>query len=335
MRKGFDNLFEYLEILDNEKSIILDIVSILNERDQEILRKKCGLNFDGIGTKELDKNEKIRLHSAIIPRIKNAYVVLHNLKSESVEYDRELKKFKSSFSKTRKVNSISNLIAYFNNLYSFEELNDVIKSLKEEEQKGIYAVCGELLNGENTKEDTLPKEERTKVNTHYLPKVKSRLKKLYPKRNAEDASIIEEPLEIKKSSNLESSLSIQTSIRNENENTYPLVENISGVTVKDNIGFTKEDYLDIVKIFNSQEFKELTRLNLPLEEVIVASLLHHGFKGKRFSIEDLEKFLGISREMIIGIAKKSTETYRSAINEKINEYEMRLEKLLANDSVEE
>ena len=316
MRKGFDNLFTYLNIPLDKQKVIIDVIKLFKESDQVILKKKCGNNYDGVDTQELSASEKTRLHSVIIPRLRSSYITLSTLEIDGFEYNKELKSLEDSFRRTKKGGSVANLLGYFHNLYSFEELDGVVKSLKEEESKAIYAVCGVLLNGEDTKEDTLAKGERTKVNTHYLPKVKSRLKKLYPERGSKDERVEEVtkgPL---------------VPVRKIENGSDTLDGKVLDVTVKDDIGFTKEDYLDIVKIFSSEEFKELTRLQMPLEEIIVASLLHHGYNGKRFRIEDLEKFLGIGREDIVAIAKKSTETYRKAINDKINEYETHLLKLI-------
>ena len=327
MRKGFDNLFLYLDIPRDKRDYVIDIVDCMLASDQDILRRKCGTNLDGVDIGSINKDEKIRIYSTIIPRIKTSYVTLSTLTRGSKEYSNELDKLRTSFSRTRKMGSISNLRAYFNNLYTYEELDAVIKSLKDEEQRGLYAVCGKLLDGNDTKEDTLTKEERSKVNTHYMPKVRSRLKKLYPERQVKDEE--EEKVIATPDTKKVAQEPVVTSEVVSGE--YPLISKVLGVTIKDNIGFTKKDYLDILKIFNSEEFKELTRLNLPLEEVIVASLIHHGFQGKRFSIEDLEKFLGISREAIIEIARRSTETYRQVINEKINDYEENLLKLINNN----
>lgn len=315
MRKKGSSLFVYIDEDIDRKDIVLDIVRILLPSDQEIVRKKCGPNYDGENTSTLTKEETARFFSVIKPRIRNGLLALSKIEDKE-EYSKELEKLRISFTRIKKMNSVSNLLGYFNNLYSYEELDAVIKTLKDEEQRGIYAVCGVLLNGENTKEDTLSKEERGRVNTHYLPKVKSRLKKLYPDRVVKEDSVVEVTTPVVK----------ETTVVSNEELTKPL-----GVVVKDEIGFTKEDYLDIVKIFNSEEFKELMRLNLPLEEIIVASLIHHGFKGKRFTIEDLERFLGVSREVIMEIARKSTEEYRKAINERIDEYENNLLKLMINN----
>ena len=313
MKKSINNLFIYLDIPIEKKNIILDTINIFLPSDQDILKKKCGPNYIGEGSTKLSKEENVRLHSVIVPRLRTSYVTLSAI-ADPNEYQKELAKLKENFNKMRRMNSISNLIAYFANLYSYEELDAVVKSLKEEEQSGIYAVCGPLLNGENTKEDTLTKEERSRVNTHYMPKIKNRLKKLYPDRQVPKEDIT--PTET--TSKLPETI--------QEEPTYPV-----DVVIKDEIGFTKKDYLDIVKIFNSPEFKELMRLNLPLEEIIVASLIHHGYGNKTFTIEDITKFLGVDRETIIAIAKKSTEEYRQAINQKIDEYEGSLLKLMIDD----
>lgn len=83
-------------------------------------------------------------------------------------------------SKGKKGNQAFNIIAYFNNEFTYDELLEIIKSLPETDQSTVLSVCGPLLNGENnTQVDT---KERQKFNTNYIPKIKARLYKKYPER---------------------------------------------------------------------------------------------------------------------------------------------------------
>ena len=74
-------------------------------------------------------------------------------------------------------------------------------------------------------------------------------------------------------------------------------------------------------IISSDEFKEMIKMQFPIEEVMVATLLHYGYLGRTFTVDEIALFLNTSRENVIDIARRSTQTYRVMINKKIDMYE--------------
>lgn len=99
--------------------------------------------------------------------------------------------------------------------------------------------------------------------------------------------------------------------------------NIS-LEIKDEAGFTKEDYLLIQSIISSPEFKEMIKLNFSIEEVVVASFLHYGRNGKTFSVDQIATLLGIEGNEVIEIARRSIASYKELINKKFDLYEQAL-----------
>ena len=88
------------------------------------------------------------------------------MKSETV---RKLEFLRTSFNSNGKVSKTANLVQYFNNAYTFLELKAVIDLLDDVEKETVYAVCGPMLDGNDTTE--VSKALRTKFNTHFIPPI--------------------------------------------------------------------------------------------------------------------------------------------------------------------
>ncbi len=186
--KDTKNLISYLSVTSDKLDILYDCIACLSNEDMKIIAKNCGENFDGEGHVSLTQQERTRLYYVVLPKLSDTYQNLVKLNKDSSEYANVLKSLSEKFKQT-KVSAVSNLISYFDNSYTFLELKEIIDSLSEVERDTFYCVCGPLLDGNDTKE--VSKLLRGKLNNTFLPKVRSRLHKKYPGRNAKVDEMVE------------------------------------------------------------------------------------------------------------------------------------------------
>lgn len=359
--KETKNLFSYFDVLGDDKLKLIDCIETLNADYREILVKRCGQNFDGESEKTITPSERTKFYQTILPKLKMALDLVKPLERGSDEYLDKISFLFNVNANKSKSGKLSNLVAYFDNAYTFEELKGVIDCLDDIEKDTIYSVCGPLLNGENTKE--VSKELRKKFNTGFMPKVRFRLAKLYPGRNKivdeygkrknvgddvkvkegktlvktdlSDLEIVSDTMKVEDKSigsdivvQEEQIISLEMSTQIEeceaSEKAEILEKSDIDNTLKDEKGFTKKDYEIIRMIINSDEFKEMIKMQFPLEEVMVATLLHYGYQGRTFTIDEIAAFLNTTRDIVIDIARRSTQTYRELINRKLDMYEQAL-----------
>ncbi len=432
MAKGREtrNLFTYFEVPEEKRDILRDCIEILKESDKDVVIRRCGESLEGCD-ETIDAKDRSKFFNTVLPKIKMAYEMLSTLEYGSQSYIEKKEYLKLNFNKkagTKGIKSI-NLVEYFENTYTLDELTLVINSLDDRDKEVVYALCGPLLDGDTSKE--VDKETKTAFNVRCMSKIKTRLYSNYPGRNknvdsfveARRASVntsakkgrksksvlevpmtnyipsvseesvvatdvvavhvtpvsevidkgiensdvedvateldIQEPVEQdvkledavtmiplldQKDTQAASLTDREEVVLNEpvivsKEGTSSLVvsEPVSDVVptvvldssdvtleVKDEKGFSKKDYEIIQMIINSLEFKEMLKMNFPLEEVMVATLLHYGYQGKTFTIDEIAMFLNTSRDNVVDIARRSTQTYREMINRKIDMYEKAL-----------
>lgn len=423
--KETKNLFSYFDVDGDDKLKLIDCIGTLSSDYKKILVKRCGPKFDGETETTLNQTERSKFHHTILPKLKMAFDLVKPLARDSDEYLEKISfLFNTGVNNTRG-SKLSNLIAYFENAYTFEELKGVVDSLEEIERQTIYSVCGPKLDGENTSE--VSRTYRNKFNLNYIPKVRVRLAKLYPGRNkavdefgknrnkggtgvsrkstkrdvatvilpdlkvdltlseenktpfpgipkegmiseplpaSDDGAVkrieripdkeekpmfpgIEPASQTKKATGpLESAVSNvvvdqdqgglgsdevvengaveQTSLVGDSIGTQTIVDKVDVLPPTDEKGFTKKDYEIIQMILNSDEFREMTKLNFSLEEVMVATLLHYGYQGRTFTVDEITLFLNTTRDNVVDIARRSVQTYREMINRKLDMYEAAL-----------
>lgn len=179
--KETNNLFEYLGVTDDQTEILFDCISCLDAEDMKIVVKNCGENFDGVGHGNLNSAERNRLYYFILPKLNDSYHTLLQYDKDSQNYDKVLKDLVNKLRPVRQ-SSIANLIEYFDNSYTYLELKEVIDSLSPVEAETFYSICGPNLDGKDTRDVSKPL--RTKFNSTFVQKVRTRLFNKYPGRNA-------------------------------------------------------------------------------------------------------------------------------------------------------
>lgn len=204
-----------------------------------------------------------------------------------------------------KKTSTTNLLEYFDNQFTLEELIYAIELLENETHiSEVYRICGTNLNGITNK--TYTQEEKNHYDITVLPLIKKILKKLYPEKKI-------------KHKQKEKTLIVEES----NPVIEPkIIEKEKIIEPKEIL--TKEEYEFIKTIFNSPEIKELTKLQLSIEEILIASLLHGFAYGKSLTIEQISIFLNIDKEIVKEIALKTIQLYNEEINKQIDLYILKL-----------
>ncbi|MDE5888838.1 MAG: sigma-70 family RNA polymerase sigma factor, partial [Bacilli bacterium] len=178
--KDTKDLFLYLNVPEDKADVLFDCISSLNKNDMQILAKNCGENFDGVGHTSLNTEERSRLYYAILPKLSDCYQSLLTVERDSSEYCNLLKSLSEKLKPVRQI-SVTNLIAYFDNAYTYEELKEVIDSLSSGEAETMYAICGPKLDGNDTKE--VSKLWRSKISNSIVPKIRIRLYNKFPGKN--------------------------------------------------------------------------------------------------------------------------------------------------------
>lgn len=401
--KDTKNLLLYLDVPNDKVDILFDCISSLNKDDMKILVKNCGEDFNGIGHVNLNTEERSRLYYAILPKLSDCYHSLLMVEKDSSEYCNLLKSLSEKLRPVRQT-SVSNLIAYFDDAYTFEELKKVIDSLSQKESETMYAICGPKLDGNDTSD--VSKLWRSKISNSIIPKIRIRLYNNFPGKNPKIDDMVKKANQAasersknkrKESGAVEAKntgVGILTSEKNntnsgsvvakktessltaKKDTLEEVIKTVSGLAheapvqvssthlgeipeeihyneeddvrrqipyedikthldnhnapvnisleIKDEAGFTKEDYLLIQSIISSPEFKEMIKLNFSIEEVVVASFLHYGRNGKTFSVDQIATLLGIEGNEVIEIARRSIASYKELINKKFDLYEQAL-----------
>lgn len=179
------NLFVYLEVPEEEQWKVKMIVEKFPESDQEMFYKKCGDDLLGTGVGKLAKEERGRFYGNLLPRIGRYYDNLRRY-DDTNEFAQQLEKI---FDKTVKNNaSFSNLILYFKSSFTFEEITQAMADLTDEEKQLVYKRFGANLTGESGIK--LEKEENIVYNTKILPKIKVRLRNMYPDRASSENNLL-------------------------------------------------------------------------------------------------------------------------------------------------
>lgn len=307
------NLYGYLEVMEADRWKLQAIVGKFPEEDRNLFYIRCGKDLLGSSDLKLDPKERTRFYGTLLPKVARYYDLLKDIDDVTL-FNKKLDEVFIS-NNTWRGGVVENLIVYFDNVFSLSELTAAIESLPDDEKQLVYKRFGVSLDGSEGQK--LTKDENVSWNTRIMPKLKARLKKMYPERaeritgkKGKIGKVDEDKREdVKKVDS--------------NEEFKEEIENSTSLVKKEENNLVRQDYEDIKKIFSSPEFIEFTKIGFSIEQVIVASLFH-GFLKREFSVQEISQFLGIEEEQVKGIVLDSIEAYRALVNKKIDKYILEL-----------
>ena len=151
---------------ENELTVeeIEKIVSMLNDKHQDIIHLVCGEKLDGNTSHIITLEDKKKYRSAL-----NMLVHFSKKIKEDPNYVRKEQKSKN------------NLLDYFDNKYTYEMIKEVFDTLDEKHQEIIIKKCGLMFDGVGSLK--LSREEGDIFTINAFPALKWRLEKKYREVN--------------------------------------------------------------------------------------------------------------------------------------------------------
>ena len=195
-------------------------------------------------------------------------------------------------------NMVKTIYEYFKN-YSREEVDKVLSTLSEESLELIRIRYGDDLTVPvNNK---LTEEQRKK----FYGSVMAQIKRLLENPDIKRRKVQKNEIEEKK---IEST-SIVENVQTKNN----LVETNEEHTSK----ITKYDYINMIKLFKTSNFKQMIS-NLGSKESIIISLRMGYIDGKYFSVDAIAEFLDIERDEVSKIIKEVLLNYKESVIKSID-----------------
>lgn len=205
--------------------------------------------------------------------------------------------------------NISNIYKYLSEYakaeYSKKDIDWAISKLSEEEKLILTKRYGEDLT--NPKED----QELSGKETIEFFLVVNHLRTLLKEKESR-----RQTTKLKKEKQKES--------KNEAENSIATVTSPVDIGESQIPAITKEEYINILEIFNSKEFIQLIK-EKSLKENMILSLKLGYIDGKYFSTEAIASFLDMEKQDVVDICKNSLIEFKDRLNEMIDS-EITLEK---------
>ena len=195
-------------------------------------------------------------------------------------------------------NMVKTIYEYFKN-YSKDEVDKVLSTLSEESLELIRIRYGDDLTVPvNNK---LTEEQRKKFYGSVMAQIKRLLENPdIKRRKVQKKEIEEEKIE---------STSIVENVQTKNN----LVETNEEHTNK----VTKDDYINMIKLFKTSNFKQMIS-NLGSKESIIISLRMGYIDGKYFSVDAIAEFLDIERDEVSKIIKEVLLNYKESVIKSID-----------------
>ena len=219
------------------------------------------------------------------------------------------KKYKNSGSNTKSFlkdvrrekeddNMVKTIYEYFKN-YSKEEVDKVLSTLSDESLELIRIRYGDDLTVPvNNK---LTEEQRKK----FYGSVMAQIKRLLENPDIKRRKVQKNEIEEKK---IEST-SIVENVQTKNN----LVETNEEQTSE----ITKDDYINMIKLFKTSNFKQMIS-NLGSKESIIISLRMGYIDGKYFSVDAIAEFLDIERDEVSKLIKEVLLNYKESVIKSID-----------------
>ena len=234
--------------------------------------------------------------------MENPKEAINNIEIYRKEYRNSGKITKSFLKDVRREkeddNMVKTIYEYFKN-YSKEEVDKVLSTLSEESLELIRIRYGDDLTVPvNNK---LTEEQRKK----FYGSVMAQIKRLLENPDIKRRKVQKNEIEEKK---IEST-SIAENVQTKNN----LVETNEEHTSK----ITKDDYINMIKLFKTSNFKQMMS-NLGSKESIIISLRMGYIDGKYFSVDAIAEFLDIERDEVSKIIKEVLLNYKESVIKSID-----------------
>jgi len=276
---NFTSLFDYLSIQKNQLDILLDCILCFHDEDLELLTKRYGKNYDGVGSSKLKKKESNRLQNFLLPQLKQAIEQIVKLEKDSMVYESFLEHFTIILQQERANKKKGNTKKHL--LHEEKEVFPINTGEKETKNAGTF-VSNEEENAnlkENVNFSIVAKSvdlENIHAGADYCIIAVSIVNNLLADRKLNDAKSY-----------------IKTLLCKENREI-----------------FMKQDYQVLGMLFQLEEVKSLVNMSFTVEEAIVIFLLYLVGEDNLYTIDTIVSLLKISVEDIKRIAKEGINKYQ-------------------------
>ena len=234
--------------------------------------------------------------------MENPKEAINNIEIYRKEYRNSGKITKSFLKDVRREkeddNMVKTIYEYFKN-YSKKEVDKVLSTLSDESLELIRIRYGDDLTVPvNNK---LTEEQRKK----FYGSVMAQIKRLLENPDIKRRKVQKNEIEEKKIESTSNAKNIQTKNN--------LVETNEEHTSK----ITKDDYINMIKLFKTSNFKQMMS-NLGSKESIIISLRMGYIDGKYFSVDAIAEFLDIERDEVSKIIKEVLLNYKESVIKSID-----------------
>lgn len=234
--------------------------------------------------------------------MENPKEAINNIEIYRKEYRNSGRITKSFFKDVRREKEYDNMVKtiyeYFKN-YSKEEVDKVLSTLSEESLELIRIRYGDDLTVPvNNK---LTEEQRKK----FYGSVMAQIKRLLENPDIKRRKVQKKEIEEEKIESTSNAKNVQTKNN--------LVETNEEHTNK----VTKDDYINMIKLFKTSNFKQMIS-NLGSKESIIISLRMGYIDGKYFSVDAIAEFLDIERDEVSKIIKEVLLNYKESVIKSID-----------------
>ena len=260
----------------------------LPKKDLEILHKRYGDDLENPSLNEITKKEMTRFYTTIRKHIGE---LLESSKTPSDDSQIEEIGVANNQDSTSKPKCI--YYKWFNE-YNKEEVDKAIGNLPEKYLKIVHKRYGEDL------ENPTPQKLTTNETAKFHQSIRKNIASLLPDGNNKDSNneVVKEEYH-QNTNNQEASL-----------------EQKESVEVKNYI--TEEDIANTLKIFEKEEFIELTK-ELPMKDSIIISLKLGYVDGKQFTTSAISSFFNITEQEVIDATRSGLELFKSKFNEIVDQ----------------
>ena len=261
----------------------------LPKKDLEILHKRYGKDLRNPSLKnEITEKESRRFYTTIRKHIGE---LLESSKTPSDDSQIEEIGVANNQDSTSKPKCI--YYKWFNE-YNKEEVDKAIGNLPEKYLKIVHKRYGEDL------ENPTPQKLTTNETAKFHQSIRKNIASLLPDGNNKDSNneVVKEEYH-QNTNNQEASL-----------------EQKESVEVKNYI--TEEDIANTLKIFEKEEFIELTK-ELPMKDSIIISLKLGYVDGKQFTTSAISSFFNITEQEVIDATRSGLELFKSKFNEIVDQ----------------